>query len=98
VSRIAKVVSLLDEGIFVRISISGTGNLAQGIATLNGIAGDRWRIFSISPQQFHHDLLKALALTLSSPHGSLVDRVIKISGKILLDHDPPPEIIKMNLL
>jgi hypothetical protein len=46
-SRIGQVIGLLDKRIFVGVSINGAGNLAQGIAALDGVAGNCRRIFSI---------------------------------------------------
>jgi hypothetical protein len=91
VSGIAQVVGLLDEGILVGIPIKGAGNFAQSVAALNRITGHCRAVFAIVCQQFLQRLLQIFTLSLGASQGRLINGLIQIDSKVLLDHNPPPE-------
>jgi hypothetical protein len=86
---------LLNERILVRVAVDSPGNFAQGVATLNSVAGHSPACSGIRSQQVGQGLLKAFALGAGAGGSGLVDSVIQINGNVLLNHAPPPKKIEI---
>jgi hypothetical protein len=89
-ARIAEVIGLLDQGIFVGIPINGASNFAQGVTALNSVAGHGRGGMAVSCQQLLDGPLKALAFPLGTSQSSLINRIVEISRNVLLSHNLPP--------
>jgi hypothetical protein len=90
-ARIAEVIGLLDQGIFVGVPVNGASNFAQGVATLNRVAGHCRDGMAVSCQQFLDGPLKALAFPLGASQSSLINRIFEINRNVLLSHNLPPK-------